>query len=72
MKLKSILMATAIMILTSCGLFAQNSKNSKKIFKNLICITHTDIIDNSVNITDGKAEQTVMTVSRNNFVFIQN
>ena len=26
MKLKSTLMATAIMILTSCGLFAQNSK----------------------------------------------
>ena len=31
MKLKSILMATAIMILTSCGLFAQNTKNSKTL-----------------------------------------
>ena len=29
MKLKSILMATAIMMLTSCGLIAQNSQNSK-------------------------------------------
>ena len=31
MKLKSILMATAIMMLTSCGLIAQNSKNSKTL-----------------------------------------
>ena len=31
MKLKSILMATAIMILTSCGLFAQKTKNSKTL-----------------------------------------
>ena len=29
MKFKSILMATAIMMLTLCGLIAQNSKNSK-------------------------------------------
>ena len=29
MKLKSIFMATAIMMLTSCGLIAQNSKNKK-------------------------------------------
>ena len=29
MKLKSILMAAAIMMLTSCGLFAQNSQNSQ-------------------------------------------
>lgn len=31
MKLKSILMAAAIMMLTSCGLFAQNTKNSKTL-----------------------------------------
>ena len=31
MKLKSTLMAAAIMMLTSCGLFAQNSKNSKTL-----------------------------------------
>ena len=31
MKLKSILMATAIMMLTTSGLFAQNSKNSKTL-----------------------------------------
>lgn len=31
MKLKSILIATAIMMLTSCGLFAQNAKNSKTL-----------------------------------------
>lgn len=31
MKLKSILMATAIMILTSCSLIAQNSQNSKTL-----------------------------------------
>lgn len=31
MKLKSILMATAIMMLTTCGLIAQNSQNSKTL-----------------------------------------
>ena len=31
MKLKSILMATAIMMLTTSGLFAQNTKNSKTL-----------------------------------------
>ena len=31
MKFKSILMATAIMMLTLCGLIAQNSKNSKTL-----------------------------------------
>lgn len=32
MKLKSILMATAIMMLTTCGLIAQNSQNSGYVF----------------------------------------
>lgn len=31
MKLKSILMATAIMMLTACGLIAQNSQDSKTL-----------------------------------------
>ena len=31
MKLKSILMTAAIMMLTSCGLIAQNSQNSKTL-----------------------------------------
>ena len=31
MKLKSILMATAIMMLTTCGLFAQGSGKSKSL-----------------------------------------
>ena len=31
MKLKPVLMAAAIMMLTSCGLFAQNTKNSKTL-----------------------------------------
>ena len=31
MKLRSILMATAIMMLTTCGLIAQNSQNSKTL-----------------------------------------
>ena len=53
MKLKSILMATAIMMLTSCGLFAQNAKNSKTLVMYFSWSGTTEKMANMISSSNG-------------------
>lgn len=53
MKLKSILMATAIMMLTSCGLIAQNSKNSKTLVMYFSWVGTTEKMAKMISSSNG-------------------